>query len=119
MNMMKRWTYIGPEWKTDDIFRIREILKEKHIPFKMPFSDVFFMNFFNPPTKEKRWGILVREKDLAKTAALLIREGLAWKELWVNFPEDTIEYALPFFFSSTFIRASIFSNVASLASFIS
>ena len=88
MNIMNRWTDIGPEWKTDDIFRIREILREKHIPFKMPFTEVFFANFFNPPAKERRWGILVREKDLAKTAALLIREGLAWKELWVSFPGE-------------------------------
>ena len=60
---MKRWTSLGPEWKTADIFRIREILRDEHIPFKMPFYDVFFANTFNMPSEEKRWGILVREKD--------------------------------------------------------
>lgn len=88
MNIMKRWTYIGPEWKTDDIFRIREILKENHIPFRMPFADIFFTNFFSLPAKERRWGILVREKDLPETASLLIREGLARKDLLVSFPGE-------------------------------
>ena len=39
---MKRWTSIGPEWKTEDTFRIREILKAERIPFRMPFADTFF-----------------------------------------------------------------------------
>ena len=75
--ILSRWQNIGPEWKTEDIFRIREILKEEHIPFRMPFSDIFFANLFHTPAKDKRWGILVREKDLTKAAALLAREGLA------------------------------------------
>ena len=75
--ILSRWQNIGPEWKTEDIFRIREILKEEHIPFRMPFSDVFFANLFHTPAKDKRWGILVREKDLAKTATLLVWEDLA------------------------------------------
>ena len=69
MSIMSQWTYMGPEWKTEDIFRIREILRENHIPFKMPAAD-------------RRWGILVREKDLGKAAALLIRDGLACAALW-------------------------------------
>ena len=75
--ILSRWRNIGPEWKTEDIFRIREILKEEHIPFRMHFSDVFFVNLFHTPAEDKRWGILVREKDLAKAAALLVREDLA------------------------------------------
>ena len=39
MMIISRWTDIGPEWKTEDIFRIREIFLENHIPFRMPFSD--------------------------------------------------------------------------------
>ena len=79
---MKYWTSIGPEWKTEDIFRIREILKGEHIPFRMPYSDVFFTNYFYNLAKDRRWGILVREKDLGKAAALLIRDGLACAALW-------------------------------------
>ena len=79
--IMNKWTNIGPEWKTEDIFRIREILKDEHIPFRMPFADVFFANTFNMPAADRRWGILVREKDWEKTVAVLVREGLACDNL--------------------------------------
>ena len=82
---MKRWTSIGPEWKTEDIYRVRQILRDEHIPFKMPFYDVFFANTFNMPSEDRRWGILVREKDLEKVITLLIREGLACRALWKDF----------------------------------
>ena len=75
--ILSRWQSVGPEWKTEDIFRIREILKEEHIPFRMPFSDIFFANLFRTPAADKRWSILVREKDRTKAATLLTREGLA------------------------------------------
>ena len=84
---MKRWTSLGPEWKTEDIYRIRQILRDEHIPFKMPFYDVFFANTFNMPSEDRRWGILVREKDLEKVITLLIREELACRELWEDSPE--------------------------------
>ena len=80
--IMKHWTPIGPEWKTEDIFRIRQILKDEHIPFKMPFYDVFFVNNFSMPAKERRWGILVRSKDLERVINLLVREELACRALW-------------------------------------
>ena len=73
---MKRWTSIGPEWKTEDTFRIREILKAERIPFRMPSADTFFAYTFSLPDKEKRWAVLVREKDLEKATGLLIREEL-------------------------------------------
>lgn len=92
---MKRWTSIGPEWKTADIFRIREILKEEHIPFKMPFYDVFFANTFHMPSEEKRFGILIRKKDLKKVIALLIREGLACRALWEDSDEEPCPAASP------------------------
>ena len=82
---MKRWTSIGPEWKTEDIYRVRQILRDEHIPFKMPFYDVFFANTFNMPSEDRRWGILVRVKDLEKVITLLIREGLACRALWEDF----------------------------------
>ena len=73
---MKRWTFIGPEWKTEDTFRIREILKSEHIPFRMPFADTFFAYTFSLPDKEKRWAVLVRKEDLEKVTGLLLREEL-------------------------------------------
>ena len=73
---MNHWRQIGPEWKTETVFRIREILKEEHIPFRMPFSDIFFVNVFQKPAEDKRWGILVREKDRERAAALLVREDI-------------------------------------------
>ena len=76
--IISRWTDIGPEWKTEDIFRIREIFRENHIPFRMPFSDLFFTSVFHMPEKNKRWSIRIREKDCPKAAALLVRENLVF-----------------------------------------
>ena len=72
----KCWVPVGPEWKTGDTFRIREILKDEGIPFRMPFSDVFFTSVFHMPAEDRKWSILVREKDRAKVMDLLAREGL-------------------------------------------
>ncbi len=73
---MNCWRQIGPEWKTEIVFRIREILREEHIPFRMPFSDIFFVNVFRKPAEDKRWGILVREKDRERVTDLLVREDI-------------------------------------------
>ncbi len=77
----KCWVPVGPEWKTGDTFRIREILKDEGIPFRMPFSDVFFTSIFHMPAEDRKWSILVREKDRAKVMDLLAREGLVRGEL--------------------------------------
>lgn len=73
---MNHWRQIGPEWETETVFQIREILKGEHIPFRMPFSDIFFVHVFHALAEDKRWGILVREKDREKVADLLVQEGL-------------------------------------------
>ncbi|MBR5960033.1 MAG: hypothetical protein IKZ98_03495 [Clostridia bacterium] len=73
---MHSWRNIGPEWKTEDTLRVREILKGEHIPFKMPFTDVFFVNTFRLPSEEKRWSVMVRVRDWEKVVRLLIGEGL-------------------------------------------
>ena len=73
---MNQWKQIGPEWRTAEIFQIREMFREEKIPFKMPFSDVFFANYFHMPAKDKRWGILVREKDRERVTDLLVREDI-------------------------------------------
>ena len=93
--IVSRWTDMGPEWKTEDIFRIRELFRENHISFRMPFSDLFFTSVFHMPEKDKhmpekdkRWGIRVREKDLSKAAALLIRENLACGDLLRGIVEE-------------------------------
>ena len=78
---MNYWKQIGPEWKTEAIFQIREVLRGEHIPFRMPFSDVFFANLFHQPAEDKRWGILVREKDWERVVALLAREELVSREM--------------------------------------
>lgn len=85
MMIIGRWENMGPEWKTEDIFRIRELLKENRIPFRMPASDLFCASVFHMPDKDKRWSILVRDKDRLEAAALLIREGLADKSLLPGF----------------------------------
>ena len=73
---MNRWKQVGPEWRTEEVFRVRELLKCEHVPFKMPFSDVFFTSLFHTPAEDKKWGVLVREKDWKKAVALLEQEGL-------------------------------------------
>ncbi len=74
---MSRWQQLGSEWKTEEVFRIRELLKTEHIPFKMPFTDLFFTSSFHAPAEDRRWAILVKTKDLPKAASLLRQEGLA------------------------------------------
>ena len=88
MMIVSRWTDMGPEWKTEDIFRIRELFRENHISFRMPFSDLFFTSVFHMPEKDKRWGIRVRGKDRSKAAALLIRENLACGDLLRGIVEE-------------------------------
>ena len=73
---MCHWKNIGPEWKTEDVFQVREILRGEQIPFKMPFSDIFFVNEFHRPSEDKRWTVMVREKDWEKVVRMLIREDL-------------------------------------------
>ena len=73
---MCHWTEIGPEWKTQDVYQVREILKGEHIPFKLPFSDIFFVNAFRMPAEDKRWKVLVRAKDWERVVRMLIREDL-------------------------------------------
>ena len=73
---MNCWKQIGPEWRTEAVFQIREILRGEHIPFRMPFSDIFFVHVFHHLAEDKRWGILVREKDRERVADLLAQEGL-------------------------------------------
>jgi hypothetical protein len=88
MMIISRWTDIGPEWKTEDIFRIREIFRENRIPFRMPFSDLFFTSVFHMPEKNKRWSIRIREKDRSKAIALLVRENLACSDLLRGIVEE-------------------------------
>ena len=78
---MNRWEYIGPVWNTETVYRILEIFRDEKIPYKMPFSDVFFTNYFHPVSKERRWGIMVRRKDWGKAVDVLAREGLVRREM--------------------------------------
>ena len=82
--IVSRWTDIGPEWKTEDIFRIREIFRENHIPFRMPFSDLFFTSVFHMPEKDKRWSIRIRKKDRPQAVILLVREGVVCRNLLIS-----------------------------------
>ena len=78
---MKHWEYIGPVWNTETVFRIFEIFRDEKIPYKMPFSDVFFTSYFHPVAKERHWGIMVRRKDWGKAVDVLAREGLVRREM--------------------------------------
>ena len=78
---MNRWEYIGPVWNTETVYRILEIFRVEKIPYKMPFSDVFFTSYFHPVSKERRWGIMVRRKDWGKAVDVLAREGLVRREM--------------------------------------
>ena len=78
---MNRWEYIGPVWETENVYRVLEILRGEKIPYKMPFSDVFFTSYFHPVSKERRWGIMVRRKDWGKVVEILEKEGLVHRRM--------------------------------------
>ena len=78
---MNRWEYIGPVWDTETVYRVLEILRGEKIPYKMPFSDVFFTSYFHPVSKERRWGIMVRRKDWGKVVEILEKEGLVHRRM--------------------------------------
>ena len=73
---MSRWTDIGYKWNTETTYRVREFLKGKRIPIRMPFDDMFFQNMFHLPHKALIWSIKVRKKDLSRVLSLLEKEGL-------------------------------------------
>ena len=73
---MNRWTDIGYKWNTETTYRVREFLKERWIPFQMPFDDMFFQSMYHLPYWDRKWGLKVRKKDLAHVLSLLEKEGL-------------------------------------------
>ena len=73
---MSRWSDIGYKWNTETTYRVREFLKEKRIPFRMPCDEVFFQNMFHLPHKDWMWGLSVRRKDLARVLSLLEEEEI-------------------------------------------
>ena len=73
---MRRWMDIGPKWNTETTYRVRELLKEKMIPFRMPFDEAFFQSMYHLPHKDRIWGLKVRRKDLICVLSLLQKEGL-------------------------------------------
>ncbi len=73
---MSIWIDIGYKWKTEAVYRVREILKEYRIPFRMPFDEMFFKSMYCLPHRDWTWGIKVRRKDLARVLAILAKEEL-------------------------------------------
>ena len=73
---MSRWIDIGYKWNTETTYRVREFLKEKRIPIRMPFDEMFFKSMYHLPARDRIWGIEVRTKDLARVLSLLEKEGL-------------------------------------------
>ena len=71
---MSRWIDIGYKWNTETTFRVREFLKERWIPFRMPFNDIFFQSMYHLPHKDRIWGLSVQRKDLARVLSLLEEE---------------------------------------------
>ena len=78
------WVPIGPEWKTETVFLVRELLRSERISFKMPFSDLFFTSVFHLPDKDKRWSVLVRRQDWERTVAFLAQEGLINRDMLMS-----------------------------------
>ena len=71
------WINLRESWRTEQAFRVLEVLKSVHIRCRMPADDMFFMNPFQMPHPALRWDIQVRRRDLERAMALLVREGLA------------------------------------------
>ncbi len=72
---MSRWSDIGPKWDTETTYRVREFLKEKMIPFQMPFDEMYFQSMFHLPHRDRIWGLKVKKKDLPCVLSLLEKEG--------------------------------------------
>lgn len=72
---MSKWKQIGNSWGAEDAVRIREILKEEHIPCRIPFNSALLANPYRLPAADHRFEIRVRRKDLEKAAAVLVRES--------------------------------------------
>ncbi len=72
---MNRWTDIGPIWNTETTYRVRELLKDHAIPFRMPFDEMFFQSMYHLPHRDRIWGIKVRRKDAGCVLSLLEKEG--------------------------------------------
>ena len=73
---MLRWKQLGPKWPTMEVFRVLELLRERHIPYRMPLDDMFSYNIFRPCHPGLRWEILVRRRDWDRAIALLVGDGL-------------------------------------------
>ena len=73
---MSRWIDIGPKWNTETTYRVREFLKEKRIPFRMPFDESFFQSMYHLPHRDWIWGIEVKKQDADCALSLLEKEGL-------------------------------------------
>ncbi len=70
------WMTLGTRWTTEQVWRALEILKENHIPARMPSDDMFFVGPFHLPHPDRRWQICVRRRDALRARALLEKEGL-------------------------------------------
>ena len=73
---MLGWKQLGPKWPTIEVFRVRELLREHHIPNRMPSDDMFSYNRYRPSHPGLRWEIRVRHRDWSRATALLDGEGL-------------------------------------------
>ena len=70
------WVQIGPAWKTEVVFRVREVLRSEQIDFRMPSSDIFYMCVLHHSAEDRRWSVLVRRREWEKAVTILAREGL-------------------------------------------
>jgi len=82
------WVPIGPEWKTETVFQVRELLRSERINFKMPFSDIFFTSVFHLPAEDKRWSVLIRRNDWERAVTILAQDGLICREMLMDKETD-------------------------------
>ena len=73
---MSRWIDIGPIWNTETTYRVRELLKEKRIPFRMPYDEMFFQSMYHLPHRDWTGGFKVKKQDADCVLSLLEKEGL-------------------------------------------
>ena len=76
---MRRWMDIGPKWNTETTYRVRELLKEKMIPFRMPFDEMYFQSMYHLPHRDRIWGLKVQKQDMDCVLSLLEKEGLIYE----------------------------------------
>ena len=64
------------EFRTEQAYRVLELLRHHNIRCQMPSDEMYFVNAFRLPHPDLRWRICVRRLDYQRATEILAAEGL-------------------------------------------